>query len=438
MIPSSLLMRHISCDCGQDHFCPIRSVVIGEHVLPQLPSLCSQYHRILLVADQNTYACCGESVAQLLGERCVGQLIYQSGNHFLVPDRPAADRLQAEAERCSADFFVGIGSGVINDLCKYVSFQRSHAYLIVATAPSMDGYASSGAAMIFDGMKVTFPTHTPESILGDTEVLCHAPHDMILSGFGDIIGKYSALCDWELAALVRGEHFCRFLYDIVQNMTDRIAAQAEQIAAGQPQAIGELTEALVLSGITLSLLGSTRPGSGSEHHLSHFFEITGLIHNLPYLFHGTDVAYSTVVTASLRELLCSLPSPVFHSESAETRMLAWQRIYGAHSKDIAQLQTESHSYEAEDPAFYAAHWEEIRAILAHCPPAAAILQMLLRAGFAPETLVHFYGEEKIRDAAFYGKDLKNRYSVLWPFYDLFSGRQTELILSPHASFALSK
>ena len=86
---------------------------------------------------------------------------------------------------------VGIGSGVIQDLCKYVSFNKNLPYFIIATAPSMDGYASKGAAMITDNMKVTYNAHVPEVIIGDVDILKNAPMDMIKSGYGDILGKFS-------------------------------------------------------------------------------------------------------------------------------------------------------------------------------------------------------------------------------------------------------
>ena len=140
----------------------------------------------------------------------------------LVPDERAVSELEAALTE-ETDLIVGVGSGVINDLCKYVSWKRGLQYVIVATAPSMDGYASSGAAMITDGMKVTYTTHPPMMIFGDTDVLRHAPEDMIRSGYGDIIGKYSSLNDWQLSHVLNGEHLCREIYDLVLAVTDGIS-----------------------------------------------------------------------------------------------------------------------------------------------------------------------------------------------------------------------
>ena len=84
-------------------------------------------------------------------------------------------------------------------------------YIIVATAPSMDGYASDGAAMILGGMKETVKAGLPKAIIADTNVLKNAPMDMIKAGYGDIIGKYSALNDWKFANIVYGEFFCNYI-----------------------------------------------------------------------------------------------------------------------------------------------------------------------------------------------------------------------------------
>lgn len=422
---SAYCSREIVCGCGHTHFCPIRAVVIGADAIEKLPALCDEhgFSRVFVAADTNTFAVCGASVLAALGSRTVGTLVFERDG-LLVPDEKAVAELTA-AMPADTDLVVGVGSGVINDICKYTTYQKGLECAIVATAPSMDGYASSGAAMITAGMKVTYTTHPPLFILADVNVLCGAPMEMIRAGYGDIIGKYSSLNDWKLSALIMGEHFCRDIYDLVLSVTDTIRDSAAAIAARDPEAIAFLMKALVLIGITLSLLGSTRPGSGSEHHLSHFFEIVGLLRGEPYFIHGTDVAYSTVVTASMRERIVNeLPdAPVFRTESAEKRTAAWERIYGPIAPEITALQAEAGVYARDMRALYREKWGEIVGILSECPTAAQIQSMFDAVGFDRAAFVEMYGKQKIADAAKYGKDLKNRYSVLWLYYELFSGER---------------
>ncbi len=358
-------------------------------------------------------------MSSIPGSRVGGTLVFRRADR-LVPDEEAVKELDG-AVTVNTDLILGIGSGVINDLCKYVSWKRGMDYGIAATAPSMDGYASSGAAMIAGGMKVTYTAKPPRFIVADTDIVRQAPLDMLRAGYGDIIGKYSSLCDWKLARLMRGEFFCQNIYDLVMTVTDSVRGMAERIAERDPDAVEYLTKALILIGITLSLVGSTRPGSGSEHHLSHFFEIVSLLNGQPHFCHGIDVGYATVVTAGRREKIAALESPACHPEPEAARLSSWQRIYGPIADEVKALQEEAGSYRRDMTALYRERWPEIRAILSECPTAGEFRAMLARAGYEPDGDRKLYGDSGIRDAVFYGKDLKDRYSVLWLYYDLFSG-----------------
>lgn len=415
--------RDIVCSCGRTHRCDIPGLRIGSGALNDLPTLIAPYRHILLVSDRNTAPLAEARVRELLGDRIEKSYIYDTAD-LLVPDEESIAKLEAEVSD-KTELILGIGSGVINDLCKYVSFMHKIESGIIATATSMDGYASSGAAMIQSGMKVTYTTHAPALIVGDVDILKNAPMDMIRSGYADIIGKYSALCDWRLSALVNGEYLCQAVYDLVKEETDSIRAQAQRLVERDPDAIGKLMEVLVLIGVCLTLLSTTRPGSGSEHHLSHYFEITGLIDDKPYFLHGTDVGYATPVTAGLREALCKLDAPTFKDLSDESRKKCYQAIYKNHWTEVWDLQQEAGRY-AKEPAtraFYAAHWEEIRAILSECPTAAEIRDMLVEVGFDMTLFEKMYGEKKIQNAVWVAKDLKDRYSVLWLYAAVFFGEE---------------
>jgi glycerol-1-phosphate dehydrogenase [NAD(P)+] len=419
MTLSDLINHNIACTCGRTHRCDIGAVRIDAGVLDELPDLITAQH-VILVSDQNTDALCGDRVRALLGSRIAAHRLFETGADILVPDEVAVAAVETLITQ-KTDFILGIGSGVINDICKYVSFQHGIKCGIIATAPSMDGFASSGAAMIFAGMKVTFTTHAPDLILGDTDILCTAPADMIAAGFADIIGKYSALNDWKLSHLVNGEYLCPFIYDLVMEKTNEVRDLAPALVRRDPKAIGALTEILVMIGVCLTLLSTTRPGSGSEHHLSHYFEITGLILGKPYFLHGTDVGYSTVVTAAMRERICAIKSPIFHPVGGDIRLAAYDRIYRDRAGEVAELQRKAGRYDRDMTPLYATKWDKILAVLGECPSAAEIKQMLLSVGFDLADFEKMYGADRIADGKLWGKDLKDRYSVLWLYFDLFGG-----------------
>lgn len=412
-----LINRDIVCSCGRTHRCDISHLEIGAGVVNKLPELLADRSHILLVADQNTYGVCGDTVSSLLEGKIETKCVFHTDD-LLVPNEESIEVIKGHLTD-KTDFILGIGSGVINDLCKYVSFFNGLKCGIIATATSMDGFASSGAAMILGGMKVTETTHAPDLILGDVDILKNAPMDMIRSGYADIIGKYSALCDWKLSALINHEYLCQPVYDLVMDKTNQIREMATAITQRDPEAIGVLMEVLVLIGACLTLLSTTRPGSGSEHHMSHYFEITGLIHDKPYFLHGTDVGYATIVTAKLREEILKIETPVFHHLPAATREECYRKIYGNFWEEVRDLQNTAARYDHPVDDRYLAHWDEVRSILAECPTGDEIAAMLTEVGFDLSLFEKMYGREKIQNGIWFAKDLKDRYSVLWLYDDLF-------------------
>lgn len=418
---AALCGREIHCACGRVHYCPISQVIVEKDALAHLPELTRTYRHILVAADTHTAPLCAARVESLLGDKLEGALIFEREG-VLVPDERAIAELESRLTS-DTDLILGIGSGVINDICKYVAFHRNLDYGILCTAPSMDGYASSGAAMILHGMKVTETTRPPKYIIADVDIVKNAPIDMIRSGYGDIIGKYSSLNDWKLSHLIHDEYLCPEVYALVMDVTDHIRDLAEQIISRDDEAIAALTKALILIGVTLSLLDTTRPGSGSEHHLSHFFEIVGLVHHRPHFTHGIDVAYSTVVTAGMRERIVRMETPQFCTESAAQREKAWENVFGPIAPEVRELQREGGFYTRDYPAVYAQKWDAIRDILRECPTAQECRDMLLRAGYDPDAFERRYGKDGVENAMRYGKDLKIRYSVLWLYYTLFSGEE---------------
>lgn len=343
------LLKERPCRCGRTHRCDIRRVVIESGALAALPNLTAAYRHIVLVADDHTMAVCTEPVAALLGERCERTLVLPSGKDgVLVPNEASIAALQG-ALSPATDLIVGVGSGVIQDLCKYVSFQRNLPYQIVATAPSMDGYASIGAAMIIDNMKVTYKAHVPEAIIGDVDVLCQAPMDMIQAGYGDILGKVSSLNDWKLSHLINGEYFCEDVYQLTSTMQRTTEPLGEALLRRDKQAVKLLMEALVGVGIAMAYVGNSRPASGSEHHLSHFFEVTGLLNHTPYFLHGIDVAYASLYVQKLREELLALPLPARGDRLTEQEYTSLMRtIYHEVANGVIDLQKKTGYYKALD------------------------------------------------------------------------------------------
>ncbi len=412
------LLKEKKCSCGKTHSCEIKKVLISEGALNGILPCVGERSHVIVVADENTYQTCGDKVCDLLSAKLETKLIYKRSG-LLVPDETAVAELYALVSE-KTDLILGIGSGVIQDICKYVSFNVSLPYGIIATAPSMDGYASGGAAMIMNNMKVTYTAHVPEFIIGDVNVLKTAPTELIQSGYGDILGKYSCLNDWRLSAVVNGEYFCDEIYGLTFDMMIKTRGLGKALLEREPAAIQTLTEALVGVGIAMALAGNSRPASGSEHHLSHFFEIVGILNGEPYFLHGIDVLYSAVCTAELRKKLLSVEIPEKASDFDRT---SWEenirKIYTGAADGVIELQDKVGRYQREDVAVYREKWDEIKAVLSEAPTKEEMLGYVSDIGLDFAQFEERYGREKLENAIWFAKDLKDRYTVLWLYYTLF-------------------
>lgn len=411
------LLKGMPCTCGREHTCAIEHVFVEHNAIARLPEICGDFQHILIVADENTYGVAGEKVEAYIGNKVIARQIF-SGKTVLIPNEAAIEAVKGQLS--GIDLIVGIGSGVIQDLCKYTSHFEGIPYYIVATAPSMDGYASSGAAMITEGMKVTYAAKVPEGIIADTSIIKDAPLEMIKAGYGDIVGKFSSLNDWKLAHIVNGEYFCQNIYDLTEKILRKTLPLSEKLLQRDEEAIRTLTEALIIVGIALSFVGNSRPASGSEHHLSHFFEITGIVNGEEYLPHGIDVAFSAIITSAIREKLRSKPFPRtgFVTDRAfyEQEM---SRVYKSVAPGCIALQDSLGTYTADRMPAYLANEEKLKEILAEVPSEKEMTEILKGIGLELPLFHSYYSKDKLRDAVRYAKDLKDRYTVLWMYYDLY-------------------
>ncbi len=415
-------LRLDGCACGSVHECGVRQVIIENGALSAIPQMLGEHRNIVLVCDNNTWAACGRQVADLLaaGGFTVRMMRYPQ-NEILVPDDDAVDALLNSVHE-QTQAIVGVGSGVINDLCKWASFCLKLPYMIVATAPSMDGFASTGAALMIKGMKVTYEAHVPRWIVADTGVLRQAPLPMIRAGAGDILGKISSLNDWKISHIINGEPLCRQVYDMVARQIEICREDLKAVNRRDEHAIARLMEALVAVGFCMSYVGNSRPASGSEHHLSHFFEVVGLLNGQPYFPHGIDVAYSTLVTCALRHRLVHEFQRADFGPMDEGK---WheriQAVYGTLTPKIISLQNRAGFYgdgREERQARIRKLWPQLETVLNEVPEENEMAALLDELGLAMPDFVKLYGKSKIEQSIIYAKELKERYTLLWLLQDI--------------------
>ena len=400
---------------GPFHRCPIREVVIGPEALDALAEALAGYRRVLLVYDSNTFHVFGSAVRERIREAGIAfsEVLFElREGEVLLPDERGIGRIEQSLQE-DVEILVGVGSGVINDLSRYVSFHHGLPYVICATAPSMDGYASSVAAMILKGMKATVSAQAPQAIYADPSVLRDAPMDMIRSGAGDILGKYSCLNDWKLAASVTGEPIYEELVRMTEKELGQVTEDLPLLSSRDPEALGRLMHSLVAVGVIMSYAGNSRPASGSEHHISHFFEITGIIHREPYFPHGTDVGYSAYLTVLMRDFLAKQDPCAFHlGLTLSEREAGIRASYGPIAEEIMAFQKNGVLNREDRLPVIREKWAEIRRILLAQPAPAEYLQMLRALGYDMARFRDLYGPEHIREAILEARELRDRYTLL--------------------------
>ena len=294
-----------ACDCGMPHSAsPLQVLKIGKNVI----SCCVDGLRELnvtkpyVVMGENGYRVAGQQVlADMDAEKIPYKKLIIPVNPKILPNEYYTEIVERGYDP-TCDFILAIGSGVINDLCKLVAFQHSLRAGIVATAPSMDGYASNSSAMELKGVKTTVYTVCPSLILCDTEIMRNAPYDMLRSGFGDMAAKVISIADWQIAHLVTGEYYCSNVAAMMLKNCHDIIKNVKGISTRDEKAIRIMTEGLILSGIASSFTGISRPASGMEHSVSHVLEMLALARNKEPAFHGLQVGYGVRVALQLYEM----------------------------------------------------------------------------------------------------------------------------------------
>ncbi|MFW5985794.1 MAG: sn-glycerol-1-phosphate dehydrogenase [Halanaerobiales bacterium] len=277
----------------------IKDIIIEKGALKEVPELVKELagnKKIYIISDENTFQAAGKELSRLLKPNNSIKKIILKGEH-VVANTDYFFKILTHVNRDG--FLIACGSGSINDLTRYLSYKLEIPYLVVATAPSMDGYASSVAPITVDGVKETYNAAAPQAIVADIDILREAPVEMIQAGFGDLIGKITSLMDWQLSSILFGIELNERSITLVQKELIKVIERAGDLNGRIDESIKDLTRGLINSGIAMQIEGNSRPASGTEHHISHFLEMYGEIHNTDIPPHGIKVAIGEFFAAGL-------------------------------------------------------------------------------------------------------------------------------------------
>lgn len=357
------------CDCGCEHKVSIQKIVIENDCLCRLGEHLADLGitgKTCAVYDTNTYSAKGMNRPET-----DFQIILNSAD--LHADEKGVDQLLKELPD-DVNILIAVGSGTIHDITRYCAAGRDCVFVSAPTAASVDGFASSVAAMTWKGFKVTMPAVAPALILADISVISQAPSFLSVSGVGDILGKYICLADWKIARILTGEYYCEGIAGLMKDAVNEVMDCINDLKTGEISAFEKLTYGLLLSGVAMQLSGNSRPASGAEHHISHFIEL-GVIGNSSAL-HGEKVGVGTLLCArkyhELYERKNIKAIPDLHYPLTKEYL---QPVFGDLSESV--LEENKHDVLADvNHEVLDERWEEIRSIISEVPAYKHLLKIL--------------------------------------------------------------
>lgn len=363
------------CGCGMDHRCGIHDIRICSGLVTQVGEILRENgfpRRLLLIGDRDTLAAAAGLEESLTGFE-VTRHCYDTLRVATMDDvRLVEDYLDR------VDAVVAVGAGSIHDPSRLACARRNKPLCLFATAPSMDGFASYNAPIVDGGFKTTHAAKCPEVIIADTKILAAAPKALKSAGFGDMISKYIALIDWQVSHLVTGETYCPRVAELTRTAVDRLMTMADRVTLEDEETAAAVLESLLMTGIAMSFTRTSRPGSGTEHILAHYWECIELLEGKIPNFHGEDVGVATLLTLREYEALAGRETVTAHPEVNDWD--AVYRAYGPLAGDVRKLNTPDTITDGIEPRVIEEKWPEIRAIVRSVPDYDACYRAMKAAG----------------------------------------------------------
>ena len=421
----ALIHSYQNCACGQAHTCAIRDIEIGSGLVRSVGDILRKNGfgpRLLLAADEQTLAA-AEGIEASLAGFAVVRHIWPTIRVATMQD---VEKIESYFDR--VDGVLAVGTGSVHDPCRLACARHDVPLCLFATAPSMDGFASYSAPIVNGNFKITYPAKCPEVIIGDTDILKTAPYRMTVAGFGDLIGKLTCLNDWELARIINGEHYCHNIVTLVRECVADVMKEAPKIKQRDPETLGSVMRGLVLSGAAISLYGDSRPASGAEHHMSHYWETILEQRGVRPAMHGEQVAVGTVLVLMLIEEL--LKEDVDFDAARESARAydaaAWEREirahYGAAADEVVAMEHKAGKNAVEGRLTridsMQRNWDAVRAQLETLPTSTSVRALLRDIGCPCTPADIGVDDELLMDTFRYCKEIRARYTVFQTVYDL--------------------
>jgi len=273
-----------------------REVIIGDRTLSIIGDLC-----VKLGFSSKALVVTGETTVKVAGEFVIASLNNANINsHLVLAEKPTMDevkKVEEEIKRFKPEVVLGVGGGSKIDLAKLGSSLHNIPFISVPTTASHDGIASPFASVKGLNKPYSVKAQAPIAIIVDMDIIADSPKRLISSGCGDVISKITAVKDWRLANKMVGEYYGEYAASLALMSASLLIRNAKLVSSSR-EGLRVLMEALISCGVAMSIAGSSRPCSGSEHLFSHALDI---IAPKPAL-HGEQCGVGTIMMAYLHGL----------------------------------------------------------------------------------------------------------------------------------------
>ncbi|PSJ59534.1 iron-containing alcohol dehydrogenase [Kumtagia ephedrae] len=414
LIDDVLAGRWVSPDTGKAERVPYDSIVIEESLEGAEADLVAGLklgEKFTVVADADTWDAMGSRVARALTK--LGPV------DIVILDRPHADMESIElltGKLAGSEAVVAVGSGTINDLCKFVTAKQGRRYCVFGTAGSMNGYTSTTASITLEsGLKVSLPSHAPAGFFVDLGVSAAAPKHLAAAGFADCLVRSVAQVDWWLSHRLLGSLYATAPYALQDEDEKALNARAGLLPRGDIAAHGYLYRVLTLCGLGVSMTGMSHHGSMGEHQISHYIDcFAGDRH--PGTLHGQQVGVGVLTMGRLqRQMLSSDKPPVIKPTRIDRNGMARRMGAEVAGQCWTEIQPKIFDEKGADEfnAKLEALWPQLRRELQAFVIPVDEMSRLLAAAEGPMTAadlglpVDFY-----REAVLHCREMRNRYSFL--------------------------
>jgi len=372
---------------------------------------------ILLVADPDTRAAASDGLEPLLRSK-------REIREHILPSHPHTDDAAIQTvldDVKAATGLLAVGSGTVTDIVKAAATKAGLPCVVFGTAASMNGYASGISAVMSGGLKTTVPVQTPRAILLDTDILRAAPRELGQAGLGDLLSKPLSVADWWLSDQMDATGFSELPGRIVDAAIKTACAQAAGLPKGDPKAYEALAQAIVLSGVSMVVAGSSSPASGGEHLLSHLWDMEATVLGRPLRLHGAQVGVASIISAAIFRRVLQVRRPAWSDPSSwEDEERRIRADHGPLAEAVLPQARGKHGKALGRVCNLEVFWSEIRETLLgmELPGPEEVRAPLVAAG-APHTLeaLGLPREDALR-ALRIARDIRDRYTILDLAFDL--------------------